>query len=92
MENNVQTDNYTSWRKGVLVFDDQPLYEILPILERTFNVTIHTDQATSLDCRFTASINNMSLDEVLELFSTSDTIGYTILANEVYITGSFCDD
>lgn len=92
VENNVQTDNYTSWRKGVLVFDDQPLYEILPILERTFNVTIHTDQATSLDCRFTASINNMSLDEVLELFSTSDTIGYTILANEVYITGSFCDD
>ena len=92
VENNVQTDTYTSWRKGVLVFDDQPLYEILPILERTFNVTIHTDQATSLDCRFTASINNMSLDEVLELFSTSDTIGYTILANEVYITGSFCDD
>lgn len=92
VENNVQTDNYTSWRKGVLVFDDEPLYEILPILERTFNVTIHTDQANSLDCRFTATINNMSLDEVLELFSTSDTIGYTILANEVYITGSFCDD
>ena len=92
VENNVQTDNYTSWRKGVLVFDDQPLYEILPILERTFNVTIHTDKAPSLDCRFTATINNMSLDEVLELFSTSDKIGYTILANEVYITGSFCDD
>ena len=86
VENNVQTENYTSWRKGVLVFDDQPLYEILPILERTFNVTIHTDQARSLDCRFTATINNMSLDEVLELFGTSDTIGYTIYANEVYIT------
>jgi transmembrane sensor len=92
VENNVETDTYTSWRKGVLVFDDQPLYEILPILERTFNVTIHTDQATSLDCRFTAKINNMSLAEVLELFGTSDTIGYTIFANDVYITGSFCDD
>jgi transmembrane sensor len=92
VENNVETDTYTSWRKGVLVFDDQPLYEILPILERTFNVTIHTEQATSLDCRFTAKINNMSLAEVLELFGTSDTIGYTIFANDVYITGSFCDD
>ena len=92
VENNVETDTYTSWRNGVLVFDDQPLYEILPILERTFNVTIHTDQASSLDCRFTAKINNMSLSEVLELFGTSDTIGYTVYANEVYITGSFCDD
>ena len=34
VENNVETDTYTSWRKGVLVFDDQPLYEILPILEK----------------------------------------------------------
>ena len=92
VENNVETDTYTSWRNGVLVFDDQPLYEILPILERTFNVNIHTDQASSLDCRFTAKINNMSIAEVLELFGTSDTIGYTVYANEVYITGSFCDD
>jgi len=92
VEHNVVTDNYTSWRNGVLVFDDQPLYEILPILERTFNVAIHTDQASSLDCRFTAKINNMSLDEVLELFGTSDKIGYTVYANEVYITGSFCND
>lgn len=92
VEHNVETDNYTSWRNGVLVFEDQPFYEILPILERTFNVNIHTDQASSLDCRFTAKINNMSLAEVLELFGTSDKIGYTVYANEVYLTGSFCDD
>lgn len=92
VENNVETDTYTSWRKGVLVFDDQPLYEILPILERTFNVSIHTDEVNSLDCRFTAKIHNKSLSDVLELFRTSDTIGYSIVASDVYIKGSFCDD
>jgi len=92
VENNVVTDTYTSWRQGVLIFEDQPLYEILPILERTFNVSIHTDDASSLDCRFTAKINNKSLNEVLELFRTSDTIEYTVVANDVYINGSFCDD
>lgn len=92
VENNVETDTYTSWRQGVLVFDDQPLDEILPILERTFNVTIHADDASSLDCRFTAKINNKSLKEVLELFRTSDKIRYNIVANEVFIRGSFCDD
>jgi transmembrane sensor len=92
VENNVETDTYTAWRKGVLVFEDQPLYEILPILERTFNVTIHTEGNASLDCRFTAKINNKSLQEVLELFKTSDTIGYTIADNEVFIKGSFCEE
>jgi ferric-dicitrate binding protein FerR (iron transport regulator) len=92
VENNVETDTYTSWRRGILIFDDQPLYEIIPILERTFNVTIHTDDAYALDCRFTAKISNKSLEEVLELFRTSDTIGYTIAGKDVYIKGSFCND
>jgi transmembrane sensor len=92
VENNVETDNYTSWRKGVLVFEDQPVAEILPILERTFDVTIHTEDATALDCRFTAKINNKSLQEVLELFKTSDTIMYEIIGNEVFIKGSFCEE
>lgn len=92
VENNVQTDTYTSWRQGVLWFEDQPLREILPVLERTFNVTIHTDEVSSMDCRFTAKINNKSLNEVLELFRTSDKIGYTITGNDVYIRGSFCNE
>lgn len=92
VENNVLTDSYTSWRKGVLVFDDEPLYDILPVLERTYDVVIHTDDKFSLDCRFTAKINNKSLQEVLDLFRASDTIEYTIVANNVYIKGSFCND
>lgn len=92
VENNVMTDTYTSWRNGVLVFEDQPIREILPILERTFNVRFLVDDESSLDCRFTAKINNKSLNEVLELFRTSDKIGYKIVANEVQIKGSFCSD
>lgn len=92
VENNVATDSYTSWRRGILVFEDQPLYEILPTLERSYNVSIHTDEAYSLDCRFTATINNKPLQEVLELFRTSDTIEYTIVGRDVYIRGSFCNE
>jgi transmembrane sensor len=92
VENNVETDSYTSWRQGILVFEDQPLHEIFPLLERTFNVDIHTDEAFSLDCRFTAKIHNKSLDEVLELFRTSDTIEYSIVGSNVFIKGSFCNE
>jgi hypothetical protein len=74
------------------VLDDQPQYENLPNLERTFNVAIHTDDAHSLNCRFTAKIKNKTIKEGLDLFRASDTIGYSIVDNDVYIHGSFCED
>jgi transmembrane sensor len=92
VENNVETENYTAWKSGVLVFDDKPFYEIIPVLERWFNVTIHTGSNSNLDCRFTAKINNKSLEEVLELFESSDRIEYKIKGNEVFFEGSLCED
>jgi ferric-dicitrate binding protein FerR (iron transport regulator) len=91
VENNIQPDVYTSWKSGILTFNDQPLNEILPVLERWFNVSIHADNAASLECRFTAKINNKTLEEVLELFKTSETISYTIEGSDVYLFGSFCE-
>ncbi len=91
VENNIETETYTSWKSGILTFDDQPFNEIIPVLERWFNVTIHTENAASLECRFTAKINNKTLEEVLELFKTSDTISYDIDGSEVHIYGNFCE-
>jgi transmembrane sensor len=85
IEENVGADDYTQWKNGVLNFEGQPIREILPVLERWFNVTIHTEQHASLDCEFTAKINNKSLEEVLELFKSSDTFSYRIEGRE------FCD-
>lgn len=33
--------SYSDWRDGGLMFDDYSLREIIPVLERTYNVTIH---------------------------------------------------
>jgi transmembrane sensor len=91
IETTAITESYTSWKNGVLSFDDQPFSEIKPVLERWFNVRIHIENAESLDCRFTAKVNNKSLEEVLDLFKASDTISYRIEGREVYITGTFCN-
>lgn len=53
-----------AWMRGELVFDDSPLAEVLPAIERRFAVTVTADPALA-DRRLTARFAAQSLDEVL---------------------------
>jgi len=92
LANQVNTETYTAWRTGKLVFDDSPFSEIIPMLERWYGVKIHMADQHSLDCRFSAKIDNKTLSEVQDLFKTSDTITYQMKGNDVYITGKLCEE
>ena len=90
----MQTDpeNYTGWKDGKLVFDDRPLSDIIVALERWYNVEFTVAQEVSLECHFSAKIDNLTLTEVLELFKASDGIDYRINGNRVFMTGSTCEN
>jgi len=90
LENRVNTEKYTAWREGRLIFEDQPLSEIVQALERWYNVTIRVEDTGSLGCRFSAHIDNKSLEEVLELFKASENIDYRRQGNQVSILGKLC--
>lgn len=91
LENRVNTEKYVSWREGTMMFEDQSLREIVQALERWYNVTIKVEDANSMDCHFSAKINNKSLEEVLELFKASDNIDYKIEGDKVLIQGKLCE-
>jgi ferric-dicitrate binding protein FerR (iron transport regulator) len=84
--------DYTVWKEGQLVFLNQPLSDIINELERWFNVTIQVEDRESLDCHFSAKVNNKTLEEVLKLFKDSESIDYTIEGSKVTIQGSLCDN
>ncbi len=90
LENRVNTEKYTAWREGKLIFEDQPLSEIVQALERWYNVTIHVEDTGSLGCRFSANVDNKSLEEVLELFKASENIDYRREGDQVSILGKLC--
>ena len=92
LENQVETDKYTAWREGRLIFEDQPLSEIISALERWYNVTIRLEDTSSLDCHFSAKVDNKSLEEVLDLLKSSENIDYTVNGNEIVITGKLCKE
>lgn len=91
LEHKDEAVDFTSWRDGELVFDDRPLSDIVNELERWFNVTIEVEDRASLNCHFSAKVNNKTLEEVLELFKDAEGIDYKIDDTKVLILGKLCD-
>lgn len=58
------------WRSGNLVFENEPLKNILPELEKWYGVPFEIDESL-LDCRFSMAIGDEGLDELLRFFELS---------------------
>jgi ferric-dicitrate binding protein FerR (iron transport regulator) len=75
----VETDLFTSWKDGQLIFRDTPLYIMIPRLERWYNVDIELKlkEESIKDLKFTATIEFESFSEVLELIRVTTPIEYS---------------
>ncbi|MEZ4970227.1 MAG: FecR domain-containing protein [Flavobacteriaceae bacterium] len=82
---NVDTDLYTAWLKGKLVFRNTPFKQIREALQRHYNVTIINMNDLLEEQMFDATFDIETIDQVLESFNKSWAIDYTIVNNEVII-------
>lgn len=73
------TDKYTSWIEGILIFHDDPLDEVLKKLGRWYNVVIEIDDASISHFPFTATIKNENLDQIIDLLQYSTPFKYSKL-------------
>ncbi len=65
------SDYYTAgWRNGNLVFENEPLKNILPELEKWYGVPFEIDEGL-LDCRFSMAIGDEGLEQLLLFFELS---------------------
>jgi transmembrane sensor len=93
LHNKVDPGDYTSWKNGQLNFKDETFENIMHDIERWYDVKIVVESDDDLGCRFSAKIDNKSLEEVLELFKAAGpSFEYRIEGREVTISGKFCDD
>lgn len=72
----VKTDQYTSWRNGIIVFEKEPLQNVMQKLERHYAVKIQMESGGLGDIRFTGSIENEDLLEVMEYINKTKPIEY----------------
>ncbi len=81
----VNTNIYTSWRNGELVFRKMPLDNILKKLERHYNITIVNQNRTLGKEVFNASFKNQPVEKVLGYLNTFYGIDYQIKENIIII-------
>ncbi|WP_422080762.1 FecR family protein [Ulvibacterium sp.] len=81
----VNTNIYTAWRTGELVFRRMPFENLIKKLERHFNVSIVIENEALKQEVFSASFNNETIEAVLGFLNESYNIDYTIAENIIYI-------
>ena len=85
---NVNPNDYTSWIKGELVFNNLPFTDIIRKLERHYNVKINNNYTELNNIRFTGNFDIESIDQVLKSFSNYRDFSYKINNNQIIINSN----
>ncbi len=79
------------WRNGNLVFENEPLKNIIPELEKWYGVPFEIDESM-LDCRFSMAIGDEGLEQLLLFFELSAGTAMTRLpGGGVRLDTRLCD-
>ncbi len=83
--------NFLAWKTHRLTYDNNYLREVLPELERYYQVKIEAQNKTLLNCLFTGNFNNITLKEVLNIIEYSLDASYEKLGDKYIIKGKGCE-
>ncbi len=82
----IATDNsYSMWKDNKLVIDDKKLTDLIPILERWYDITITLRSAKLKDLRYTGVYDNPALSEVLKSMSYTMKFNYRLQGQHLTI-------
>lgn len=73
----VDTEIFTSWKDGKLIFRNEPLQNMITRLERWYNVDIRLEDERIKNLKYTGTIEMESFSEVLELIKVTTPINYS---------------
>lgn len=82
----VYSEPYHQWTQGRLIFNDDPMDKVANVLEHYYNVKIIINDPKILTYRFTATIENSSIEQIMEYIGYSSSVQYTIKKNQITIS------
>jgi ferric-dicitrate binding protein FerR (iron transport regulator) len=82
-------DRYFSWKEGKLMFNKEPITEVVKKLSRWFNVDIQIKDPELLKLTYTATFVNETLPQVMELLTLMSPISYSISDRKEISSGTF---
>lgn len=81
----VDAAEYALWTAEKLVFEDEPLSTILRKMERWYGVDISCLSGVPLNSRYSLTIRNESMEEILKMLSILVHIDYTIKEDTIIL-------
>ena len=85
----IDDDRYFSWKDGKLVFNKEPLGEVVKKLSRWFNVNIQVKDPELLELTYTATFVHETLPQVMELLTLVSPVSYSISDRKEISPGTF---
>nr|WKN35632.1 DUF4974 domain-containing protein [Tunicatimonas sp. TK19036] len=80
-----------AWREGKLIFQDQSLREIIPTLERWYQVQIVLSDESIGDRRFSGTFQQEQLQNILQIMHHAICIDFTITQQQVTLEPGSCE-
>lgn len=77
--------NATAWKEGILVFEDKPLSEAIPMMERWYGVHFNIVSPELLKERLTGQFDTETIQEVMSVLSLTHRFFYNIDGKDVTI-------
>jgi transmembrane sensor len=86
---NVRTELYTSWKDPRWVIDGEPLSTLAPMLERRFNIKIIFDNEQLKKYKFTGTIENETVDQLLSALKLTAPLDFQINKDTIRLILNF---
>ena len=77
---------YAGWVKNKLSFDSETFESIASTLERSFNVNIILESSSLKDIRYSGTLENSGLENILHSFSLTSPLLYRIEDKVIYLS------
>ena len=83
------TEKYTAWKEGLLVFKNERVEDVAKKLARWYNVEVEIANVKVNEFTFTATFMDETLPQVLELMTLATPVSYQLTLREKLPDGSF---
>lgn len=81
----VDSEAFSSWKDGILVFNNSSMGEVKRKLERWFNVDIIIVDESLLNYRITGTLKDRSLNQIMEFISYTSPLEYRQEGDKIYM-------
>ena len=83
--------NFMSWKTNHLMFNDNPIAELIKALERHYGIEISVQNPATLNCRFTGDFQETDIENTIKIITRATGTTYELIERQYIILGTGCN-